>query len=137
MSHEHPYEDQPDPILRAALRAAVPEPPLENVDWNALHARIQTHAQPLLLQQRKSLLHLLGSWSHRGSVLAAAAAALMAVVLVGTTIVSAESGSGDGYRTVEEELAYALPVAARTLLGSAGEPETMLDAVLFYDAEEW
>src|SRR3990170_46174 len=48
MSEHERNDDRPDPLLRAALRAHVPAPPFDYVDWNALHVHIMTRARPLL-----------------------------------------------------------------------------------------
>jgi hypothetical protein len=42
-----------DPLLRAQLRAAVPEPPMEAVDWSALHGRIMAGAAAGLADARR------------------------------------------------------------------------------------
>ena len=138
MTRENRHEDSWDPVLSAALRASVRTPPVDDVDWAALQTRVERSAQPLLARSRSwRLMQLLGRWSWPGGIMAGSAAAVLALLLGVSAALSGGEDSLNEFRTVEEELAQAAPAGARPLLVASGESAAMLDAVLFYEAEEW
>jgi hypothetical protein len=129
--------------LRAALAAAMPEPPLDAVDWDGLQLRITAAATPLLARRpqgapARAWWQPLAGWSPRGIPLTAAAALLLMLGagLLHTDGAPAASHGIAYFWTVEEELAWGSAADGRSLLDAAGE-DGILDAALFYDAEEW
>lgn len=149
-----------DDPLRRALHAAAPPPPVNDVDWMALHARITAAARPTLdaVAAGRSLdvvnvdaaaatsaagktggsvwLPLAG-WSPLGIPMAAAAAVLL--VLGATLLADAPaprvSAVASSFRTIEEEFASGLDYGVGAML--AGGTDDVLDAVLFLDGEDW
>jgi hypothetical protein len=139
---EHEHEHEHDEALRGALRAAIPEPPLDAVDWIGLHARIGAAARPLLSRTQRPApvpgwWQPLAQWSPRGIPLAAAASLLL-VFATGTLGPEAATATSPAelFRTVEEELAYGAVSGSRPLLEGMGS-EGILDVALFYDGEDW
>ncbi|CAN5705518.1 hypothetical protein BH23GEM9_BH23GEM9_17120 [soil metagenome] len=143
------FDDSRDEELGRALDDAMPRPPVDDVDWSSLHARITSAAQPLL-QQGITLpsLHAAGpawwqplaGWSHRGIPLAAAATVLL---LIGTAALGTATGrqtaaadDAMAFLTVEEELANGVEYGARSLLAGVGM-DAMIDVALFDDGEDW
>lgn len=136
------FDDDRDDVLADALRDAVPEPPLDKVDWSHLQARIAAAAQPHFApaQPRSSAgapwWQPLAGWSHRGIPLAAAATVLL---MLGAGALGTRSAAVTGaasFHTVEEELAYGVSTGTRTLLMDM-ESDAMLDLALFHDREDW
>jgi negative regulator of sigma E activity len=145
------FDDSRDDALRKALRAAVPEPPLDDVDWDALHARITAAAQPHVRGARPRQRQApvggaaapwwtpLAGWSARGIPLAAAATVLLVIGagVIGTRPQTAQAPAEDvAFRTLEEELVSGVSAGSRPLLAGV-EAESMLDAALFYEGEDW
>lgn len=136
--------DGPDAQLAAALRAALPAVPVDDVNWPALHARISAAAEPLLAQSRPSasvrlhrgLWQPLAGWSPFGIPLAAAASVSLLLVsgVLRPDLPGIEAGSA--FVTIEEELVNGLSAGARPLLAGA-DTDAMLDVALFYDGEDW
>lgn len=133
-----------DAALRALLRANAPEPPVDEVDWNTLHARIAQRAQPLLQPDIGALSswHLLARWSAAGVPLTAAAAAIAAFVIASDAIApratSAElpvATASESFVTVEEALTYTITDEERAVLIAGADEAEMLDAVLFFEEE--
>lgn len=76
-----------EPALRAALREAFPEPPLEAVDWVALEGRIRDRSSPVLealATRRHAWVVHVSRWAGAGIPLAAAAVLALAMALPGT-----------------------------------------------------
>jgi hypothetical protein len=144
--------------LREALDHAAAQPPVADVDWTALHARIRAAAKPTLaaltaanaadeVRRRNheaalgrhadahGLLQPLAGWSPFGIPLAAAATVLL---MVGAALIGTEPLVSDdmAFHTIEEEFMAGLGNGAAPFLATAGADD-MLDAVLFYDREEW
>ena len=59
MSHGH---DEMDAKLREALRGALPQPPVEQVDWPALRGRIARDAEPALARLRRGAMSPRAAW---------------------------------------------------------------------------
>jgi hypothetical protein len=140
--------DTPDEALQHALRDALPQPPLDDVDWSGLHARVQAvaaarlAATPLAARGRTaaalSWWQPLAGWSPFG--IPAAAAATVLLVIAGAALLPARTPgvalTTPEFLTVEEELASGVATGIRPLLAGL-DPAAMLDAALFYDGEEW
>jgi hypothetical protein len=128
------------------------QPPMDDVDWMALHARIRRAAEPALAARAQALAETarplagiaassnvwqpLAGWSPFGIPLAAAATVILMIgaARVGTEPVRrSDTGS---FRTIEEEFVIGLGGNAAPLVAGIGS-EDMLDAVLFYDGEDW
>jgi hypothetical protein len=133
------FDDTRDDELADALRSALPQPPMEGVDWDSLHARITAAARPSTTTAPAWWLPL-ANWSPRGIPMAAAAAV---VLMLGAGVLGTAGRDGAeptraaiAFRTVEEELVNGLSIGSRPLLAGL-ETDAMLDAVLFYDGEDW
>ena len=128
-----------DSAWQALLRANSTPPPSDDVDWTAFHARITAGAAPLLRRRTTTWWLLLGSRTTRVARGAAVAAAFAIVIL--STIVMPERpavyGGATEFRTIEEELTGTLPYASVPLLADGADRTEVLDALLFYDGEEW
>lgn len=134
--------DARDDALGAALRSAAPAPPIDAVDFAALHARISAAAAPTLARQHRraparAWWQPLAGWSAAGIPLAAAASVLLVLAAGG---LQREAGPAAGamvaFRTLEEELAEGLSTDARQLFAEVGS-EAVLDVALFSDGEDW
>lgn len=123
-------EHRDDREWKALLRANTPEPPYDDVDWSALHARITTRTRPLVQRAPASWWQHVAGWSLRGVPAAAAAAAL--VLLVVSDVVRPPSAAIADFHTIEEELAAAMPDEGMPFLDEGGD---MTDALLFYGTE--
>lgn len=121
--------DRDDLELKALLRDNTPEPPYDDVNWTTLHARIAARARPLVQRARTSWWQHVAGWSLPGVPAALAAAALVLLIVSG---VVRPSASAADLRTIEEELATALPDEGMPLLL---ETDEMADALLFYGVE--
>jgi hypothetical protein len=135
------FDDSRDETLARALQDAAPRPPIDDVDWMALHARITGAAQPQLAQPAASpWWQPIARWSPRGIPLAAAATVLLMIGagLIGRSSLTTPSlaAADAGFVMVEEELVNGVPVSARPLLAGV-EAHGMIDAALFYDREDW
>lgn len=128
-----------DASLRTLLRASAPAPPLDDVDWAALHARTTACAAPLLRRRSGTWWQVLGRSPSHG-LRAAAFAASIALVLT-TSVMMTERPFTVAYetefRTIEEELALSVPYASVPLLAAGADNGTIIDALLLYDQEEW
>jgi hypothetical protein len=134
------FDESRDDALAAALRAAVPQPPMDEVDWDGLHARITAAAAPLTEASPPVWWQPLAGWSPRGIPMAAAATVLL---MLGAAAIGTAARDGldvtparISFETVEEELVRGLAIGSRPLLAGL-ETDAMLDAVLFYDGEDW
>jgi hypothetical protein len=128
--------DGDDRELRAALRAAVPQPPVDEVDWIGLHARITAAAAPVRrAAQPRAWWQPLAAWSGGGIPLAAAASLLL-MIAAGALRVTPAADAAASFHTVEEELAWSVAVGARPLLADATADE-ILDVALFHEPEDW
>lgn len=119
-----------DARLRNLLRSALPSPPIDEVDWAALHGRITTSARRV--RRAPAWWQMLATWSARG-IPAAAAAAIAAALMLGTVLRPAPIDSV-AFTVIEEELATDLAGSLPVLI--AGADEDVLDALLFHDMEE-
>ena len=133
-----------DAALRALLRANAPEPPVDDVDWSSLHARIAQRAQPVLQRGpgTASSWHMLARWSAIGVPLTAAAAAVVALLIASDAIAPretvaplADAAVSESLVTVEEALTYTITDEERAVLIAGADEAEMLDAVLFYEEE--
>ncbi|HEY8485694.1 MAG TPA: hypothetical protein VIL13_13855 [Longimicrobiales bacterium] len=143
MNEDRELERFGDEALREALRAALPEPPLEEVDWEGLHGRIMANVRPWFARApRRQWWEFLAGWAGRGVPVAASAAAAAAVV-VGFGLVSAVGDQGGEVvvppagAVVEEELATALPEGVYRLLASEAGEDALLDVVFYEHEEGW
>jgi hypothetical protein len=134
------FDDTRDDDLADALRSALPQPPMEDVDWDSLHSRITAAARPSTAAGAPAWWLPLANWSPRGIPVAAAAAV---VLMLGAGALGTAGRDGSeptrtaiSFRTVEEELVNGLSIGSRPLLAGV-ETDAMLDAVLFYDGEDW
>ena len=134
---EHDGND--DTALRHLLRAHTPAPPVDEVDWSALHARTTADAAPLLRRRTVTWWQLLGSRSSHASRTAAAAAAVVVLIAAGALMPDRPAALAHQaeFRTVEEELARGLPYASVPLLATEADNGDVIDALLLYDGEEW
>ena len=129
-------DETQDHELSAALREAVPAPPVDAVDWSALHGRIVACATPLLADRRTirpGVWQTLSGWA-AGAIPLTAAAAAVVLVLLGTWL---GRGSGAGvtageFATVEEALADDLFAGSAPLLIAGATDDDVLDALVFY-----
>jgi len=79
-------EERMEAWLREQLRSALPEPPLDEVDWPALRQRIAWRAEPQLARLRRSARasawwDYAARWSKAALPAAVAAAAVLALLL--------------------------------------------------------
>lgn len=79
-------EDRMEAWLRERLRTALPDPPLDEVDWAALRQRIASRAEPQLARLRRSARtaswwDYAARWAMPALPAAVAAAAVLALVL--------------------------------------------------------
>ena len=132
------HDDAPEDVkLGALLRDTAAVPPLDDVDWAALHARTTAGATALLNRRRRSWWQVLGSDSVFSGRLAAAAAA--AVLVTGTVLMPQRPGATATaeFRTIEEELALSVPYVSVPLLAEDAGSGAVIDALLLYDQEAW
>jgi hypothetical protein len=136
--------------LTQALRDAVPPPPVDDVDWPALQARIAAAAAPALAARAgpgraqaraprpaRAWWQPLAVWSPRG--IPVATAATVVLMIAAGAVRSGGGGvatNADGFVTIEEELASGIAVGARSILAGL-DTDAMLDVALFYDGEDW
>jgi hypothetical protein len=123
-----------DEELSASLREAVPAPPLDAVDWSALHGRIVARAAPLLGRRptaRPGVWQTLSGWAVGAIPLTAAAAAAVLFVL-SSGLSRAASEPVPAFATVEEALADDM-FAPLPLTGATDDD--VLDALVFYEDE--
>jgi len=132
-SHDHRDDE-----LTHLLRDAADSPPHDDVDWNALHARIQLRAGPLLRQPRTTWWLAVAGWSRHGIPLGAAAAAALVVALgsgIGRDVAPAAAPVATttvAFRTIEETLADEAP-----LLVTDATSDELIEAMLLYEPEVW
>lgn len=142
------FDDSRDEELARVLRDATPEPPMHEVDWAALHARITAAAQSSLqpavqpstgAQPRVSTVwQPLSAWSRRGIPLAAAASTLLVIgaAWLGLAEQAQPQQAGAEFVMVEEQLAGGAGFGAGSLFAGLDADE-MIDVALFGDGEEW
>lgn len=131
--------DHDDIAWKALLRANTAAPPVDDVDWPALHTRITTGAGPLLRRTATTWWQLLGGRSFSKGHTTAAAAAVITLIVAGALMPdrpAAHAGTGE-FPFIEEELAASLAYASVPLLAADADNDDVLDALLFYDGEEW
>ena len=117
-----------DARLRSMLRNAVQTPPVDDVDWDALHGAIMARGRGV---RRTPVWQTLAIWSSRG-IPAAAAAAVVAALMLGT-VLRPDPVDALAFTVIEEELATDLAGSLPVLV--AGADEDVLDALLFHDVE--
>lgn len=119
-----------DEELRVALREVL-APPVGDVDWRELHARIMGDAERRQMESSASALGRVSAWSRGGTPFAAAVLLAASLVL---WIVPAPPRPADaappGFWPVAEELLAGLPHESRQLLNAGTDVETMLAAVV-------
>lgn len=132
------HDRQDDASMQDLLRAHAPLPPVDEVDWPALHGRITDRATPLLRRPPATWWQVLGN---RSTHMRHAAAAAGLAVLVGAGVLMPERPAPlvvqPEFRTIEEELAASVPYASVPLLASNADDSDVIDALLLYDGEEW
>lgn len=132
-----PYDAQDDAALRALLREASPEPPMDDVVWKELHARILDRAAPLVRGRGGAWWRVLADWS-RGAPAAAASAAVLLLVVLGGLFMPDRLADGSGVArlaTIEEVLAADLDDSAAPLLLAGDDRDDVLDALFAVEDE--
>lgn len=124
-----------DAALGAALRAASPPPPLDEVDWDGLHDRVVASARRVLarVQVRRSWWDVTAAWATRGIPITATAAAAAALVLALVGPPAPPAAETGGLIAFEEALAG----DAAPLLTATDPDEALANAILYYDEEGW
>jgi hypothetical protein len=134
------FEDERrDDVLARALGEALPRPPVDDVDWDTLHARITSSARPLLRRApatRAAWWQPLAQWSPRGIPLAAAASAVLLLGAAWLGTAAQPAAAAGEFVMVEEALAVGAGYEAQPLFAGV-ETTDMIEAVLFGAAEEW
>ncbi len=125
--------------LRRALLAASPEPPLDAVDWDALHGRVMAQAPKILARSaaRRAWWDVAAAWAARGIPVTAASAAAAAVLL-------ALAGAPTAAWLAEYETIALLPTTMETelaadaamLIGNEIGDDELAWALLVYEGEE-
>jgi hypothetical protein len=132
------YDRHGDAQVEDLLRAFAPPVPEDEVDWSALHTRITADAAPLLRRRPAVWWHVLGSRS--ANMRRTAAAAAIAVLAAAGVLMPERPPTvafQPEFRTIEEELAASVPYASVPLLAGGADDSDVIDALLFYDGEEW
>jgi hypothetical protein len=126
---------QHDAALSDALRDATPAPPIDDVDWQTLHAGVMRRAAPLLARApRQSWWQLIAGWSMPAiPVGTLAAAALLLIVASNALLPRTRPAATDtvAFITLEEELA----LGSAPLLAAGADADDVIDALLFSDME--
>lgn len=126
-----------DARLRALLRGAYPEPPLDEVDWTALRRRIASDAAPRLARMvrtgraRNVWWEYAARWAAPALPAALAAAAALVLVLgrlVGTVATPVSTG------VASESTGTTARVALEAALGASGRDTE--SRVMFASADE-
>lgn len=139
MNDERRGHGTSDDTLRRALSAASPEPPLDAVDWDALHGWVMAQAPKILARSaaRRAWWDVTAAWAARGIPVTAASAAAAVVVL-------ALVGAPTAARLAEYETIASLPTtleaelaadAAMLIDDETGDDE-LAWALLVYEGEE-
>jgi hypothetical protein len=115
MSGQHDEHGRLDPRLRAQLETALPEAPLDEVDWEALRREIALGAAPLLARLRaggraRAWWEYEARWAARALPAAIAAAAALVLLL------------GRLQRTTADSTDTAGPTASAAAVGAAAQP---------------
>lgn len=135
----HNEENERDDRLRAELRRALPEPPLNEVDWAALRQRIAVEAAPRLVRlargpRRNAWWEYAARWAGPALPAAFAAAAVLVLMLgrlVGTAV-PATNGAADAAGT-----GTTTRVMLEAALGASGGTGTSTQArVMFASADD-
>lgn len=133
-----------DPRLRAQLRAALPEPPIDEVDWEGLRERIAGSADPYLARLRTGGRARAAVWWEYAArwaapVLPAALAAAAALALLlgrlerstptpATVVATTRAPETSG--TQASVLEAALSGSTSTVLVAAADPDALLRAAV-------
>jgi hypothetical protein len=126
-----------DSAWAALLRTNSTTPPIDGVDWTALHARIAAGAAPLLRRRTPTWWLLLGGGSTRVVRAVTAVAAVIIAIVSALAMPQRPEGLADTeFRTIEEVLTDGLPYTSVPLLAADADRGDVLDALLFYDREE-
>jgi hypothetical protein len=128
-----------DAALADRLRDALPAPPLEDVDWGALHGRVMAAARPRL--RAATWWEPMGAWAARGIPATAAAAALAAFALAVLPPRDRAADyarlASDGARySLEDALAADLPEPTRALF-AAGGGDADPGLLLLFEGDDW
>lgn len=127
----HDQERMVDPAFRAALRHAAGEPPLEEVDWDALRSSIGARAALPLARRRAGAQRSGTRWARALIPLAAAASVALAVWLGGAGTGEPDAGShtaaAPAAQTPEEVLRLDVSEQEfRQLVSGRADPEALL-----------
>jgi hypothetical protein len=127
--------DQPREDWIDAVRAASPEPPLDAVDWDRLHADILRAARPRLERvPTRRWWGPLARWTVPG--IPAAAAAVLVLSLGVLAPWTAPEPAAAMTPTIEDELVAGIPDAQLPMLYAGTDVDALLHLVLYYDGEE-
>lgn len=131
------HDPADDVAWQSLLRRNTPSPPMDEVEWDALHARITDRAAPLIGRRSPSWWQLLSdSVPYRPRVLAAAAVVTLAIAGVLMPERPVSPAATLEFRTIEEELAGDLINGPVPMLAAGASGDDVLDFLLFYDMEE-
>ncbi len=131
-----------DPRLRAELRAALPEPPMDEVDWEGLRERIGRGAELRLARLRAGGRARAAWWEYAARwaapVLPAAVAAAAALVLLlgrleratPTPVTVAATRTVETGGTQPSVLEAAISGSNSTVLVAAADPDALLRAAV-------
>jgi len=139
MNDERRGHVPPPDALRRALRAASPEPPLDAVDWDALHGRVMAQATQILARTtvRRRWWDEVAAWASRGIPITAVSAAAAALVLVlGGLPIAPRIVDHETFAAVPMTLEDVLAAEAGPLFGDGSAEDALTLALLGYEGEE-
>jgi len=129
-----------DPRLRAELQAALPEPPVDEVDWEGLRARIAAGAEPRLARLRLGGRARAAWWEYAARwaapVLPAAVAVAAALALLlgrldnGTPTATATVASATRGETQPSVIEAAVSGSSSTVLVATADQDALLRAAV-------
>lgn len=129
-----------DPRLRAELEAALPEPPVDEVDWEGLRARIARGAEPRLARLRLGGRARAAWWEYAARwaapVLPAAVAVAAALALLlgrldnSTPTATATVASATRSETQQSVIEAAVSGSSSTVLVATTDQDALLRAAV-------
>ena len=129
-----------DPRLRAELEAALPEPPVDEVDWEGLRARIARGAEPRLARLRLGGRARAAWWEYAARwaapVLPAAVAVAAALALLlgrldnSTPTATATVASATRSETQQSVIEAAVSGSSSTVLVATADQDALLRAAV-------